>query len=357
MALYTKMKQIKTVVASSLFILVLSITYSASAEVWIPEYEYAGYFDSDGIYTVVGAVKNSEEYAVIPTVQFSIRDGDKLILESYPLPVAGPLKDIPFKIKFAQVFTENPVLEEPKVTFVQSTKDYTDIEVVYGSTLFKHHDGHVSGFIMNNGDSPSYNVKVYALIHGEGGKFMDVGKSIETIEKIEPGEKKEFSIYPDPQFATKVSYYSCFAIGDDMVIPTYVIKDGGKFNFRYKTEGYIDTIKFDDETNTMSLFVRNPWPMPSYANIEFPIESQFQKFTVYQNDKQIESLQSMDEDTWHIVFDLQPQSSSQILISGFGGKDETDSNMYYLLGIIPAAAIIAGVFIQKKKKHQSDNVK
>jgi len=89
----------------------------------------------------------------------------------------------------------------------------------------------------------------------------------------------------------------------------------------------------------------------------FPIESQFQKFTVYQNDRQIESLQSMDEDTWHIVFDLQPQSSNQILISGFGGKDKADSNMYYLFGIIPAAAIIAGIFIQKKKKHQSDNVK
>ena len=138
-----------------------------------------------------------------------------------------------------------------------------------------------------------------------------------------------------------------------MVIPTFVIRDGKRFDFRYKTEGYLTDIKFDGEKDALTFFARNPWPMKSFANIEFPRESELQKFVVYQEDKKIESIQSRDEqNTWHVAFDLEPQSSKQIIISGFetGKKPETGFETYYLLGIIPAA-IASGVFIMRKKKH------
>lgn len=333
--------------------LVLFIQQVVSAEVWIPDNEYDSYSDHDGIYTVIGAVKNTESYPIIPTITIKIQDDDRMISESYTLPVANPAKDIPFKIKFDQVISKNPVLEKPQVTFVPGQKDYIDIEVVYDYTLVKHKDGHTSGVIANNGNFTAYGVKVYALIHGKDNKFIDVGKSVETIEKLEPGERKEFSIYPDPSFATQVNYYSCFVIGDDMVIPTFVIRDDKRFDFRYKTEGYLTDIKFDNENDALMLFARNPWPMKSFANIEFPIESESQKFVVYQAGEKIESIQSKDDqNTWHVAFDLEPQSSKQIIISGFvSGKSESEFNVYYLLGIIPAGAIIAGVFVKKKRHH------
>jgi len=345
----------RTVIIVNLVVLLAlgMTTQVSSAEVWIPDKEYDSYFDHDGIYTVIGAVKNSESYPIIPTITIKIQDGDKIILESYTLPVANPAKDIPFKIKFDQVSSKNPVLEKPQVTFVPGPTDYTDIEVVYGNTLVKHQDGHTSGFIVNNGNSTAYGVKVYALVHGKDNKFIDVGKSVEIIEKLELGEKKEFSIYPDPLFATQVNYYSCFVIGDDMVIPTHVIRDDKRFDFRYKTEGYLTDMIYDNEKDALNFIVRNPWPMKSFVNIEFPMESESQKFVVYQENSEIESIQSRDkQDTWHVVFNLEPQSTRQITISGFetGKKPETGFETYYLLGIIPAA-IASGVFIMRKKKH------
>jgi hypothetical protein len=336
----------------ALVTLVLLTSQFVSAEVWIPDNEYDSYFDHDGIYTVIGAVKNSEKYPIIPTITINIQDDNKIISESYTLPVANPAKDIPFKIKFDQVSSNNPILEKPTVTFVLGPTDYTDIDVVYDANLIKHQDGHTSGFILNNGNSTAYGVKVYALIHGKDNKFIDVGKSVEDIEKIEPGQKRKFSIYPDPSFATQVNYYSCFVIGDDMVIPTFVERDDKRFDFRYKTEGYLTDIKFDNEKNALTFFARNPWPMKSFANIEFPMESESQKFVVYQEDRKIESIQSKDEqNTWHVAFDLDPQSSKQITISGFESNKKPSSGfeVYYLLGIIPAA-IASGILVIKKKK-------
>ncbi|MGI0041821.1 MAG: peptidase, partial [Nitrosopumilaceae archaeon] len=314
-----------------LFALGLTVQVS-SAEVWIPDNEISSYFDGDGIYTVIGAVKNSENYPIIPTIEIKILDMDKIISESYTLPVANPAKDIPFKIKFDQVSSKNPILEKPQVRFVRGPSDYTDIEVIYGNTLVKHQDGHTSGFIVNNGNSTAYGVKVYALVHGKDNKFIDVGKSVESIEKLEPGERKEFSIYPDPLFATQVNYYSCFVIGDDMVIPTFVMRDDKRFDFRYKTEGYLTDIKFDSEKDALTFFARNPWPMKSFANIEFPMGSESQKFVVYQEGRKIESIQSRDEqNTWHVAFDLEPQSSKQITISGFESdkKPQIGFDAYY----------------------------
>ncbi|MGD8299416.1 MAG: hypothetical protein PVG43_04240 [Nitrosopumilaceae archaeon] len=44
------------------------------AQVFTPPHEYIAYFDSQGIYTVVGNVKNENQYAVIPTITVSVKD-------------------------------------------------------------------------------------------------------------------------------------------------------------------------------------------------------------------------------------------------------------------------------------------
>ncbi len=204
----------RILVAISVFVVLIGLgmisSHPASANVWIPDNEFLGYYDSNGTYTVVGAVKNTETVPIIPSITINVKDGDKEISDNYTLSIVNSQKDIPFKIKILEVQGKNATLETPQVSFVTSSHDALDIDIIYDRTLIKHPDGHTSGFILNNDTSPAYGVRVYAVIYGKDGKVLDTGKSIETIEKLEPGQKIAFSMYPDPQRASKVSYYSLF---------------------------------------------------------------------------------------------------------------------------------------------------
>jgi hypothetical protein len=326
-----------------------------NAEVWIPDNEFGGYFDSNGIYTVIGAAKNTENIAIVPTITINIKDNDKTISDSYTLSIVNPLKDIPFKIKLPQIQSKNPILEKPEVIFASAKHNAPNIQVIYDTTLVKHVDGHTSGFIINNDTASAYGVKVYAVIYGKDGKFLDTGKSIETITEMKPGEKKEFTMYTDPLLASKVSYYSCFALGQDPTQTVTVERGGNKFYFTYLSAGYLTDAKFDDWQNALSIIARNPWPQTSYVNFMFPLQDDKAKFSVYLDGKPISILQSKDHDGyWHVAFNLSPQSTHAVLISGF--EDQGHSLLpvgnfrNYLLVIIPAVAAIVSIIIWKTKK-------
>jgi len=344
--------------------------HNASAEVWIPDNEFGGYFDSNGVYTVIGAVKNTENVAIVPTISINIKDNERMISNSYTLSIVDTSKDIPFKIKIPQIENKNAILEKPDINFVLAKHNATDIQVIYDSTLVKHADGHTSGVIINNDTVSAYGVKVYAVIYGKDGKFLDTGKSVESITEMKPGEKIEFNMYPDLLLASKVSYYSCFTLGADPTQILSVYKDGKRVDFSYLTDGYLDAAKFDDSQNSLSITARNPWPQTSYVNFMIPIQDDNQKFSVYLDDKPADALQSKDPDGyWHLAFNLSPQSTSSVTISGFGGQGQplfptgssnTSSGQEhailpennfrsYLLVIIPTVAVIVSVIIWKKK--------
>ena len=326
----------------------------ANAEVWIPDNEFGGYFDSNGIYTVIGAVKNTQNVAIIPTITINIKDNENMISNSYTLSIVDASKDIPFKIKIPQVESKNAILEKPNVNFVLAKHSATNIQVIYDITLVKHTDGHTSGFIINNDIVSAYGVKVYAVIYGKDGKFLDTGKSIETITEMKPGEKREFIMYPDSLLASKVSYYSCFAIGEDPTLTLSVSKGGNRVDFTYLTAANLGDAKFDDSQNSLSITARNPWPQTSYVNFMVPLQNDNEKFSVYLNGQPANALQSKDSDGyWHLAFNLPPQSTSSVLISGFGGQENVllPANNFrsYLLVIIPTVAVIVSVIIWKKK--------
>ena len=48
------------------------------SEIFVPVDEYIGYFDSNGIYTVVGNVKNEHNYAIIPTITISVKENSEI---------------------------------------------------------------------------------------------------------------------------------------------------------------------------------------------------------------------------------------------------------------------------------------
>ncbi len=323
------------------------------AEVWIPENEFRGYYDSDGIFTVVGAVKNTEDYPVIPSVTFNVQDNGRKYSESHTLSVVDSEKDIPFKIKLPQIDDKNATLEKPEVKFEQSTYNASNINVIYDKTLRKYSDGHTSGYVVNNDTSPAYGVKVYAVIYGKDGKFLDIGKSVENITKMNPGEKFAFSMYPDPQYASKVSYYSCFNIAANSVETLWVERGGNKFYFSLLTSGAVADKTFDDSKQSLAVTVRYPFPDKGFVNFMFPLESKDQKFSVMSNGKPVEFVQSKDpEGYWHVALDLPSRSVSHLVISGFGEPSVLPMGGYrnYVLIMIPIVAAVISIIIWKKKK-------
>ncbi|MGI0026364.1 MAG: peptidase [Nitrosopumilaceae archaeon] len=343
-----------SILFAGLFVVSLVSFQHASAEVWIPDNEFGGYFDSSGLYTIIGAVKNTENISVVPTITINIKDNGSMVSKSYTLSIVDAGTDIPFKIKIPQVASKNVILEKPDVNFVFAKHNATNIQVIYDRTLIKHADGHTSGVIINNDTVSAYGVKVYAVIYGKDGKFLDTGKSVETIVEMKPGEKKEFTMYPDPLLASKVSFYSCFALGEDPTQTVTVERGSNQFHFTYLSSAYVTDTKFDDLQNSISLTARNPWPQTSYINFMFPLQDEKEKFSVYLNNKPIDALQSKDPDGyWHVAFNLSPQSTSSVLISGFGGQEHAllseDNFRSYLLVIIPAVAAIVSVVIWKKR--------
>ena len=299
----------------------LSSATFAFADVFIPENEYVGYFDSNGIYTVVGNIKNELGHAVLPTITVSVSyNGDIISKTIRHVPLATD-SEIPFKVKFYEIqgpsSSFSPELLAAEFTYETTEKSSVPIEVLYDETLIKHDDGHLTGRIQNTGDQTISNPKIFAVIHGYD-RVLDIGQNVERIEKMEPGEIVEFSMYPDPSITDDIFYYSCFAPVDTTVIPVMAKKNGGEFDFRYDSGAWYSAAKFDESGTSMTMRGYNSYPLETYANFEFPPISGNEKFSVTMDGEPIEFIQSMDEmGFWHVAYTVAPRSQGVVEISGF----------------------------------------
>ena len=133
------------------FVILFSPTF-VFADVFIPLHEYLGYFDSSGVYTVVGNIKNENNFAVLPIVTVSVVDDAKILSKTINHVPLGPDEEIPFKIKFPELKGNTPILKNPELTFEETRKNKVPIQVLYDQTLVKHDDGHISGRIQNVGN-------------------------------------------------------------------------------------------------------------------------------------------------------------------------------------------------------------
>ena len=300
-----------------LFFVIFFVPQLASADVYVPLHEYLGYFDSNGIYTVVGNVKNTNDFGITPTITVSVIDDSKTISKTINHVPLGSGKEIPFKIKFPEISSNIPILVNPEITFEKTVTHEVPIQIIYDKTLIKHDDGHISGRIQNTGNETIFYPKIYAVVHGYE-NVLDITQNIEFIEKIEPGEILPFTMYPDPAIIDDVFYYSCFAPVDTTVIPVTAKKNGGNFDFRYDSGAWYSAAKFDEKGTTMSIRGYNSYPLETYANFEFPPISGNEKFSVTLNDEPIDFIQSMDEmGFWHVAFSVGPTSQGTLKISGF----------------------------------------
>ena len=297
----------------------LFVPQIAFADVFIPESEYTGYYDYQGIFTVVGNVKNQNDFALLPTITISVIDTDdtKITKQFVHVPIPA-MTDIPFKIKFPEIHGVTPELLTAELSYTKTEKESIPIQIIYDKTLITHDDGHVTGKIENIGNYTVYNPKVYAIVHGYEKYVLDVAHNIERIEKIDPGQILDFAIYPDPSVSEPVRFYSCFAPVDTTVIPVTTKKNGGDFDFRYDSGAWYSAAKFDESGTTMTIRGYNSYPLETYANFEFAPISGNEKFSVTLNDEPIEFIQSIDDmGYWHVAFTVEPQSQGILKISGF----------------------------------------
>ena len=305
-------------ILSCLAVILLGITQNVFADVWIPENEFTSYYDNNGIFTVVGAIKNSETSSVIPTITIIIKDDYKTITKTFELAKIYSSIDLPFKLKFSEIHSKNAILQKPELVFEPIKENESlPVEVIYDNTLNTHDDGHKSGKIINKADFPVSNIRVLALIQGKNGTLLDVGRSIELIDKMESGEIREFSIYPEPSIASQIQYYSCFVPSDTSIVPMTVIRNGEKFYFRYDSGTWYYDAKFNEEGTELSLKTQTSLNIDTYASFEFPYESDNQ-MQVYLNNEPKQFIQSRDDaGNLHVSFNVKPLETGELVITGF----------------------------------------
>lgn len=308
----------KSILSLFLSLFLIFFLHEVNAEVWIPEDEFVGFYDSDGIYTVIGVIKNSEDFPVIPTISIKINDEKTQIMKNFNYINIMPAKELPFKFQIPEIKSKNPILENPEINFIKGVYKHDSVEVIYDDSLIVHSDGHVSGKMINTGTTTIPNFQLFAVIHGVDHEILDVGKNFQSIPELKPGEVRDFEMYPNPSISSKVWYYSCFAVGDDSIVTLNVQRNDETFRIRYDSGILISYPEFDSDGKNLSITLIKGWPLQNYLNIEFEKFSENEKFEVFLNGEHIDSIQSVDEmENWHVAFNLEPQSSGTLTITGF----------------------------------------
>ena len=301
--------------------LILFIPQFSFAEVFIPTDEYVGYFDSNGIYTVIGNVKNDLHYDIIPIISISVKDDSEIFSKTIQHVPLSSGAEIPFKIKFPEILGHSPILMPTEISFEKTKTDAITIEVIYDETLIVHEDGHLTGRVINSGSETISNFKIFAVIHGFDNETLDMGQNVSPIIEMKPGEIREFTMYPDPKFVSKVWYYSCFAIGQESIIVLNVTRNDDIFTIRYDSSILLSYPEFNSQGASLSFSLIQGWAFDNYMNLEFPRYSENESFEVFLNDEFIDSIQSIgDMGNWHVAFLVEPQSEGILTITGFDPK-------------------------------------
>jgi len=325
----------KLIFASTTIALLIIIPAFASGEVYIPEHEYVGFYDHDGIYTVIGGVKNNEMYPVIPTITVNVNDDGNVFSYDYKFSSVMPAQMLPLKLKFPQITSENPVLEPPQISYKQTEYKFEGGYVLYDDSLVLHDDGRMTGTIKNGGDKTFLNFRVYALIKDQNEQILDVASS-QQFGIMHPGETLEFEMIPDSKIVNEIDLYSCFAFGDDGVLPLNADRNGEQYTFRYESGTWFKDGSFNSESTDLKMYALNSFSAELNASFEFPQSSIHEDFevyldgtgwdgqTYYHTDDKVTNLQSLDElGNWHVYFTVPGFYQGDVTVKGFHEPDGT----------------------------------
>jgi len=307
--------------ASTIIALLIIIPVFASGEVYIPDHEYVGFYDHDGVYTVIGGVKNNEMYPVIPTITVSVNDDGNVFSQEYEFSPVMPAQMLPLKLKLTQITSENPVLEPPQISYKQTEYKFKGGYVLYDNSLILHDDGRMTGKIKNAGDETFQDFRIYALIKDKNENILDVASSQKFV-LMKPGDILEFEMVPHPKIADEINLYSCFAFGADEIFPLNAERNGEQYTFRYESGAWFTDSEFNPEGTELSMYTFNSWHLDMNASLEFPQSSMHEDLQVYLDGEKVQSLQSLDEmGSWHVYFTVPNFYQGDTTITGFKQPD------------------------------------
>ena len=309
-------------------------------EVYIPEHEFIGFYDETETYTIFAGIKNKEYYPIIPTVTITVQDGDSKIVEKYELSTIMPDNMLPMKVQIPEVKSANPILKEPLISYKKSENTFSGGYIIYDETLIIHDDGSLTGKIRNGGDSVFEKFRIYALIKDKNDIIIDVASS-KIFEQMNPGDVFDFKLMASPEIVDKVDYYSCFAFGDDSIMPLKVKKGDEEFTFRYTANAWFKDGEFSSDGKDLTMYSLNGFQIPMVGSFEFPTNSIHEDYEVVldgekfgdgasskdpkiQFTESVETLQSVDEmGNWHLYFEVPQGFQGNVKISGFMQNDGT----------------------------------
>ena len=296
-----------------------------SAEVYIPDNEYVGFYDHDGVYTVIGGIKNTEIYPVTPTITVTVHDGNDIFSNDYVFSSVMPQQMLPMKIKLPQITSDNPKLEPYEITYDLAGYEFQGGYVLYNDSLVLHSDGTMTGQIKNSSDETFYDFKIYALIKDENEMILDVASS-QKFDVMYPDEILDFQMIPNPKIADSIHLYSCFAFGGDEIFPLNAERNDEKFTFRYDSGAWFTDGEFNPEGTELNMYTFNSWHLDMNASLEFPQSSIHEDLEVYLDNEKVQSLVSLDEmGNWHVYFTVPNFYQGNTVITGFMYPDGTVS--------------------------------
>jgi len=325
----------KLIFTSTIIALLIIIPVTANGEVYIPDHEYVGFYDQDGIFTVIGGVKNNEMYPVIPTITVNVNDDGNIFSHQYKFSPIMPAQMLPLKLKLPEITSENPILELPQISYKQTEYKYESGYILYDNSLILHDDGRMTGTIKNAGDKTFLNFRIYALIKDQNENILDVANS-QRFGIMHPGDTLEFEMIPDSKIANEIDLYSCFAFGDESVLPLNADRNGEQYTFRYDSGTWFKDGNFNSESTELEIYALNSFSAELNASFEFPQSSIHEDFEVYldgtgwdgqacyQTDDKVANLQSLDElGNWHVYFTVPGFYQGDVTVKGFHEPDGT----------------------------------
>jgi len=325
----------KLIFTSATIALLIIIPVTANGEVYIPDHEYVGFYDQDGIFTVIGGVKNNEMYPVIPTITVNVNDDGNIFSHKYKFSPIMPAQMLPLKLKLPEITSENPILELPQISYKQTEYKYESGYILYDDSLILHDDGRMTGTIKNAGDKTFLNFRIYALIKDQNENILDVANS-QRFGIMHPGDTLEFEMIPDSKIANKIDLYSCFAFGDESILPLNADRNGEQYTFRYESGTWFKDGSFNSESTDLKMYALNSFSAELNASFEFPQSSIHEDFEVYldgtgwdgqayyQTDGKVTNLQSLDElGNWHVYFTVPGFYQGDVTVKGFHEPDGT----------------------------------
>ena len=110
------------------------------------------------------------------------------------------------------------------------------------------------------------------MIKDKDDNILNISSS-EIFHIMKPGEVFDFKMLASPHIADKVDYYSCFAFGDDAIMPLTVKKNDQEITFRYTANAWFKDAEFSDDGSVLNMYSSNGFQLPVVGSFEFPTNS------------------------------------------------------------------------------------